>query len=72
VYQLSLFGQVDTIEQPNKCSRCSGELRFAHPSFTLVSRDRGFYEVSCKECKTAFRLYRNRDGNPDWKLIKLH
>jgi len=67
--QLSLFGEVE-IEQPDRCSICHGELYFVHTSFTLVSQYRGFYEVSCEKCRTTFRLYRNREGNPDWKLIR--
>lgn len=67
-YQLSLFGGVELEEKPEEYPSCGGELRLVHSSFTLVSPARGFYEVSCDRCPAKYRLYRNREGKPNWKL----
>ena len=70
MHQLSLFGDLKLEERPEQCSVCGGKLYLVHPSFTRTSGYRGFYEASCEACRSTFRLYRNCEGNPDWKLIR--
>lgn len=67
-YQLSLFDEVELEGKPEKCPRCGSELRLAHSAFTSVSPAKGFYEVCCIQCPAKYRLYRNREGEPNWKL----
>jgi len=68
MYQLELFGDTQLEGKPEKCPGCQGKLGLAHPAFTPVSSHRGFYEVHCESCHTCYRLYRNREGEPNWEL----
>jgi len=68
MYQLRLFGDNQLEGKPETCPGCWGNLRLAHPAFTFTTSHRGFYEAYCESCGRNYRLYRNREGDPDWEL----